>query len=990
MNNIIVDDGKYLNPKRFTGLLDTPDNFIGKAGQIVVVKDTENGLEYVDIDTLTKSELNQLNDVDIPNPSTGDFLKFDGTNWISSDDNGEFEIKDVIIVQGGGTDKINYALTNRVNKSSTLIIVCAGIYNETNIYIPSEGESIIIHNNYGVEIRHKYQFIQINENVSTPNRIIIKGDGIITPINQDYYFIESTTYNPPTRVIDEIYISLIKANSYLIRGTIAKDYTININEINFNGYTFDGVEFGNNNTTITRELRGTNFNSEIGNISIYNNNNNTTMVGLFGLKNITKNINILIKNINTDVRLSHFNEDIRIAFFSNIKVLNTNGHKIYVNLVNTAFESSIGLGDYGSIIKEKGNFTVSGEIRYLKSYIPINFEGNIIFSDSGDVYTNQGSVFNFINCTVRTSNYMTIYGNVNLYNAYFNTTNNGVRIFKPHSTLPSTITIINDYYIDYNGTFYPNNLYFTGSLLTVVNLIKNKLNDVEDVKITSAISGQLLKFNGTNWVNADTSIPVLELDELSNLNISTPSLGQILSFNGTEWVNKDLPESAASIDELTDTTITTPTDGQVLTFDTATSKWVNKDVGSSEIEIQNTIILQGGGTNKLHTALTNRTDKQNILIIIYPGVYEESLSYTCTAGENIMIHMYSGVDLVSYNNFIRNPNNNKIIISGKGKLTISGSASSGTGFINGTNTISNNNIYIELDEANRSIIAGVYTKTLVININYVNNNSTYLIGNVISDTLQLNINNLVFSNYALIAANKIVKSLILNIDNLIGNTNLYYVDQTGAYMPNPDELIININGDVNNAYTLKNIGIVNGNNLFALGGKSSLTAYKGSTTTKHKINITGELRGMILTNLCELTLTGDIYINNDISNTNKFEVKNGNILNLTNCNLKINTSNIKTTNKNIFDVEYGSVININNFNCFADGVLTGFSLFCNVYLPPIPPFKYPRINLYNNNYTNLEVIDSGGSGIYIDNNIQPIDNTGSSATDGDEPDLPWG
>ena len=62
------------------------------------------------------------------------------------------------------------------------------------------------------------------------------------------------------------------------------------------------------------------------------------------------------------------------------------------------------------------------------------------------------------------------------------------------------------------------------------------LNDVGDVTITSATSGQFLKWNGSAWVN--DSIPTINtLDDVGDVTITSASSGQVLQWNGTAWVN---------------------------------------------------------------------------------------------------------------------------------------------------------------------------------------------------------------------------------------------------------------------------------------------------------------------------------------------------------------------------------------------------------------------------------------------------------------------
>jgi len=62
------------------------------------------------------------------------------------------------------------------------------------------------------------------------------------------------------------------------------------------------------------------------------------------------------------------------------------------------------------------------------------------------------------------------------------------------------------------------------------------LNDVGDVTITSATSGQFLKWNGSAWVN--DSIPTINtLDDVGDVTITSASSGQVLQWNGSAWVN---------------------------------------------------------------------------------------------------------------------------------------------------------------------------------------------------------------------------------------------------------------------------------------------------------------------------------------------------------------------------------------------------------------------------------------------------------------------
>lgn len=68
------------------------------------------------------------------------------------------------------------------------------------------------------------------------------------------------------------------------------------------------------------------------------------------------------------------------------------------------------------------------------------------------------------------------------------------------------------------------------------------INDLTDVIVTSPSTGQVLKYNGTNWVN-DTDITSggsVNLDGLADVTISDVSTGQSLVYSNNQWVNQNI------------------------------------------------------------------------------------------------------------------------------------------------------------------------------------------------------------------------------------------------------------------------------------------------------------------------------------------------------------------------------------------------------------------------------------------------------------------
>ena len=63
------------------------------------------------------------------------------------------------------------------------------------------------------------------------------------------------------------------------------------------------------------------------------------------------------------------------------------------------------------------------------------------------------------------------------------------------------------------------------------------LDSLTDVVITTPSTGQVLKYNGTNWINDADATSGGNLDSLSDVVIATPAAGDVLSYNGTNWEN---------------------------------------------------------------------------------------------------------------------------------------------------------------------------------------------------------------------------------------------------------------------------------------------------------------------------------------------------------------------------------------------------------------------------------------------------------------------
>lgn len=80
----------------------------------------------------------------------------------------------------------------------------------------------------------------------------------------------------------------------------------------------------------------------------------------------------------------------------------------------------------------------------------------------------------------------------------------------------------------------------TTSNTVAVGNHSHTLDNLSDVIITSPANGDIVSFDGTNWINQTPVAPATNLDGLSDVVITSPANGQALSFNGTNWINANV------------------------------------------------------------------------------------------------------------------------------------------------------------------------------------------------------------------------------------------------------------------------------------------------------------------------------------------------------------------------------------------------------------------------------------------------------------------
>lgn len=66
-----------------------------------------------------------------------------------------------------------------------------------------------------------------------------------------------------------------------------------------------------------------------------------------------------------------------------------------------------------------------------------------------------------------------------------------------------------------------------------------QLDNLADVEVSTAVSDQVLQYDGTNWVSATVSGTggATELNQLNDVVLDSPSEDEVLRYDGNEWVN---------------------------------------------------------------------------------------------------------------------------------------------------------------------------------------------------------------------------------------------------------------------------------------------------------------------------------------------------------------------------------------------------------------------------------------------------------------------
>ena len=135
------------------------------------------------------------------------------------------------------------------------------------------------------------------------------------------------------------------------------------------------------------------------------------------------------------------------------------------------------------------------------------------------------------------------------------------------------------------------------------------LEGLSDLDITNPQSGEILGYDGSDWVNADPApivdpladarIAAASIDDLSDVDAGAPQDGDLLSFNDYTSTWEAGPISIG-IGDLQDVEIDGPQEGQALVYDADSGEWINLTFPGVNLRVAN-VVLEVGPTGDFET-----------------------------------------------------------------------------------------------------------------------------------------------------------------------------------------------------------------------------------------------------------------------------------------------------------------------------------------------------------------------------------------------------
>lgn len=99
--------------------------------------------------------------------------------------------------------------------------------------------------------------------------------------------------------------------------------------------------------------------------------------------------------------------------------------------------------------------------------------------------------------------------------------------------------------------------------------------------------------DGATWIGYVEEDPAMALDDLSDVTAPTPSVGDVIKWNGSGWVN-GVASTVAALDDLTDVVITAVALGDGIVYDGAS--FINRPSGRHTHVVGESLIFDGTST----------------------------------------------------------------------------------------------------------------------------------------------------------------------------------------------------------------------------------------------------------------------------------------------------------------------------------------------------------------------------------------------------------
>lgn len=547
----------------FVGLSDTSNSIVNNG----YLKWNSNGtnIEYTDtipvavitgLDTVaTTGLLSDLNDVAVSGAATGQYLQYNGTNWVPAN---------VTISGGRIANSANDTFVSVVDTAGKVIIQGGPDNGAVAINTASTGNIEIASPSANVTIKaagvSKNIVLKPNTTSDSSAAVIIDGGtnpGIVTS-STDLTLSSSSNLNLVSSSTGYIYVGTATQDGRIYgkqNVSIASDGNVKI--FNLSYPKTDGVsgQVMKTNGSGTLSFGYINL-ADLGNVSDTAPTTGQILQynGTEWIPSVVPGSGVTTLNDLTDVTIvsPQLNE---ILHYTGSQWQNTTLSLDFLDDVDTTTV----LPTNGQVLKFNGITWVPGNVSAGASALSSLTDVSLVSTTSGQYLRYNGTSWS--NATIA---YTDISGRPSLHpvatsGSYTDLTN------KP--TIPTNSsfsfvglsdtdnTVINNGFLRWNSSgtsiSYVSSIpaasvsglatvATTGSYtdLTDKPTLVSLLNDLTDVNTTGATNGQVLGFNGTNWVPATVSgAGSLSLDGLTDVTLLNPMLGQYLQYNGTEWVN---------------------------------------------------------------------------------------------------------------------------------------------------------------------------------------------------------------------------------------------------------------------------------------------------------------------------------------------------------------------------------------------------------------------------------------------------------------------